>query len=154
MTPAQWRFFQRYRDISGHDKQSRQTRVIAEAFGDAPEVIDTCARLINSGIKRASCGWMASYLAAGEPLPKVGQLTVVLDSFDVPVCIVALTSVTTCRFDEVTPAFAALEGEGDGSLTWWHREHLRFFRNEAAKLGLEFTDASELVLEHFEKVFP
>ncbi|REC95471.1 ASCH domain-containing protein [Kushneria indalinina] len=154
MTPAQWRFFQRYRDISEADAHGRQCRVIAEAFGDTPELIDECARLIDARIKQASCGWIESWRVENEPLPRAGQLTVVLDSLDAPVCIIALTSVTICRFDEVTPAFAALEGEGDGSYAWWHREHLRFFQNEAARLGAVFTDASELVLERFEKVFP
>ncbi|WP_445619446.1 ASCH domain-containing protein [Kushneria sp. Sum13] len=154
MTPAQWRFFQRYCDISEANAPARQCRVIAEAFGDTPELIDECARLINAGIKRASCGLKASYSAANEPLPTVGQLTVVLDSLDAPVCIVTLTSATICRFDEVTPAFAALEGEGDGSYGWWHREHVRFFQHEAARLGVEFTESCELVLERFEKVFP
>lgn len=154
MTPAQWRFFQRYRETCVFDERAREDCVIAEAFGDTPELIDECARLVNAGIKRASCGLRASYSAANEPLPTVGQLTVVLDSLDAPVCIVALTSVTTCRFDEVTPAFAALEGEGDGTYAWWHREHVRFFQHEAVRLDIEFTDASELVLERFEKVFP
>ncbi|WP_239495211.1 ASCH domain-containing protein [Salinicola halophilus] len=153
MTSEQQRFLARYREHRrslGHDDLSN---VVVEAFGDTPELADECARLIDAGIKRASCGLTASYSAVNERLPTVGQLTVVLDSLEAPVCIVALTSVTTCRFDEVTPAFAALEGEGDGTYAWWRREHVRFFRREAARLGVEFTDASELVLERFEKVF-
>ncbi|WP_456269556.1 ASCH domain-containing protein [Kushneria sp. AK178] len=154
MTPSQQRFLARYHERRGSLGHDDFSNVVVEAFGDTPELADECARLINAGIKRASCSLKASYSAANERLPTVGQLTVVLDSLEAPVCIVALTSVTTCRFDEVTPAFAALEGEGDGTYAWWHREHVRFFQHEAARLGVEFTDASELVLERFEKVFP
>ncbi|GHB07629.1 ASCH domain-containing protein [Salinicola rhizosphaerae] len=154
LTPAQSDFLQRYRDSTEMIDGAQMPGVVAECFGDRPVLIDECARLIHAGIKRASCSWLAVYRAGQQPLPEVGQLTIVLDSAELPVCIIRLTAIDICRFDDVSPEFATLEGEGDGSYSWWHREHLRFFRRQAAELNIAFTGDAELLLEYFEKVFP
>ncbi len=71
-----------------------------------------------------------------------------------PVCIVKVTEVSVCPFDQVSEAFAYAEGEGDRSYQWWYQAHLDFFTQYAAEIGTDFQPNSELVLERFEKVFP
>jgi len=129
-------------------------QVIAEYFCADEYNANECARLIKCGEKRASCSLKAAYELESEPLPEVGRLTVVLDWKQTPVCIVELTQVSICPFDQVTEEFAAAEGEGDGSYQWWREAHINFFSQYAKEIGCEFKLDSELVLERFHKVYP
>ncbi|MGL1067122.1 ASCH domain-containing protein, partial [Vibrio vulnificus] len=71
-----------------------------------------CAELILRGEKRASCSLDYWYSEKGEPMPVVGHLQVVTNWDGIPICIIEMTSVTKKKYSEVTPEFAALEGEG------------------------------------------
>lgn len=129
-------------------------QVIAEYFCADEYNANECARLINAGIKTATCSLHQAYEKEDEPLPQVGRLTVVLDWDEEPVCIVKVTDVAISPFNQVTEEFAKAEGEGDGSYEWWRNAHFQFFTEYAASLGLEFNEGSKLVLERFEKVYP
>ena len=45
-----------------------------------------------------------------------GHLQVVTNWSGEPVCIIEITSVSKCKYNEITAEFAALEGEGDKTL--------------------------------------
>lgn len=113
-----------------------------------------CARLVNIGKKTASCSLKEAWDIDNEPYPKVGQLTVVANWEQQPVCIIQLTEVSIAKFNEVTPEFAMAEGEGDGSYEWWRQAHINFFTNYAKTIKCKFTEESELILERFVKVYP
>ncbi|ROV58704.1 ASCH domain-containing protein [Vibrio ponticus] len=113
-----------------------------------------CADLILRGEKRASCSLEYWYSEKGEPMPEVGHLQVVTNWNGEPVCIIEVTSVTTCQFDKVTDEFAAAEGEGDKSLAWWRKAHWNFFSKECEELEIEPSDNMLLVLERFKTVYP
>jgi uncharacterized protein YhfF len=53
-------------------------------------------------------------------------------------------------FDQVTAEYAAIEGEGDGSLEYWRDAHWRFFSRECARLGREPTTDMLVVCAVFE----
>lgn len=57
-------------------------------------------------------------------------------------------------FSQVDADFAATEGEGDGSLTFWREAHRAFFTRECARLGRTFTEQMPVVCERFERVYP
>ena len=130
------------------------TQCSAEYFCSDEYNANECARLVNAGIKTASCSLKAGYDIENESLPEMGYLTVVLNWKQKPVCIVKLTEVSICPFNKVTREFAASEGEGDGSYEWWREAHIQFFTQYAATIGATFTETSDLVLERFEKVYP
>lgn len=113
-----------------------------------------CADLILHGEKQASCSLAYRYLHTGEARPEVGQLLVVTNWQGTPICIVEITSVTECQYNEVTPEFAAAEGEGDKTLTWWRKMHWDYFSNECAELGVTANEEMLLVLERFKVVYP
>ncbi len=113
---------------------------------------NVCADLILRGEKRASCSMEYWYSNKGEAMPESGHLQVVTDWDGVPVCIIELTSVTKCKYNEITAEFAAKEGEGDKSLQWWRQAHWNFFSLECEELGIEPTKDMLLVLEHFKVV--
>ncbi|MHA7000990.1 ASCH domain-containing protein [Aeromonas schubertii] len=154
MDKTQQQFLERYLATLGETERARVPQWGAEHFCADEFNANECARLIARGVKQASCSLLAGYEMECEPLPLVGRLTVVLNWAQEPVCIIRLTEVTLCPFNEVTPEFAALEGEGDLSHAGWKAAHLRFFSHYANTIGAEFNEHSLLVLERFTKVFP
>ncbi|MGR5175126.1 ASCH domain-containing protein [Vibrio parahaemolyticus] len=154
MTPKQRAFVAQYLNTIPEDQRFNVDDIMAEHFCADEYNANECARLINIGVKTASCSLKAAYDIEQEPLPEVGRLSVVLDWKQNPVCIIQLTSVEVSPFDQVTDEFAYAEGEGDRSYSWWRQAHLKFFNEYAAYLNIAFSEQDELVLERFEKVFP
>lgn len=89
---------------------------------------NVCAELILRGEKRASCSMEYWYSYEGEERPEVGHLQVVTDWSGKPVCIIEISSVSTCKYRDVSAEFAAAEGEGDKTLSWWRKAHWVFFQ--------------------------
>lgn len=115
---------------------------------------NVCADLILRGEKRASCSLDIWYSEQGEIMPEVGHLQVVTTWDGTPVCITELTSVSKCKYNEVTAEFAALEGEGDKTLSWWKKAHWDFFLKECEELNISPSTDMLLVLEQFKTVYP
>ena len=86
-------------------------------------------------------------------MPQVGHLQVVTNWEGKPICIIEITSVTKCPYNQVTETFAASEGEGDKTLEWWKNAHRTFFSHECTQLGIAFQEDMILVLEHFKVVY-
>ncbi|KFA95592.1 ASCH domain-containing protein [Vibrio mediterranei] len=154
MTPKQQTFLNQYLEQLTTSERASIKDVIAEHFCGDEYNANQCAKLINEGIKTASCSLKAGYEIEQEPLPQVGRLSVVLDWDQNPICIIKLTSVEVCPFNQVSEAFAYAEGEGDRTYQWWKQAHLRFFEWYANELNITFSEYDDLVLERFEKVFP
>lgn len=113
-----------------------------------------CADLILRGEKRASCSLDIWYSEQGEAMPEVGHLQVVTNWDGVPICVIEITSVSKCKYNEVTAEFAALEGEGDKTLSWWKKAHWAFFSKECEELNISPSQDMALVLEQFKVVYP
>lgn len=122
----------------------------AWAFGGAP---DKLARLVVSGIKTATCSSLELMRYEGEPMPKIGDYSVILNSRGDAVCIIMTTRVYVETFERVTEEHAFKEGEGDRSLDYWRRIHKEFFTEELDVLGLPFDEGSELVYEEFQVAY-
>lgn len=123
-------------------------------FCDNEADADECARLVLSGVKRATAPSVWELEAAGEPLPSVGDLHIVTDWAGVAQCVIRTVSVVVLPFHAVPAEHAALEGEGDGSLRYWRRVHRDYYRRVLAGTGHEVSDEILVVLEQFEVVFP
>ncbi|MEN8112742.1 MAG: ASCH domain-containing protein [Actinomycetota bacterium] len=120
----------------------------AWAFGDESlsEMATELALLVRDGPKRATAGLAAGYEAENEPLPKAGDLSVVLDGQGEPVCVIRTTQVEIRRFGDVDEAFAWDEGEGDRTLAWWRQAHVKFFE----QFGIRIDEDTLMALERFE----
>ena len=154
MNQKQTEFLNQYLSLLTPQERESIPQTLAEYFCADEYNANECARLINAGIKKATCSLKEAYQIENEPIPQVGRLTVVLNWAQEPVCIVRLTEVSTCPFNEVSREFAEAEGEGDGTYEWWRKAHIKFFTEYAAEIGAQFNETSELVLERFEKVYP
>jgi uncharacterized protein YhfF len=105
--------------------------------------------LVRDGPKRATAGLLAEY-ADGEALPAAGEYSVILDGDGAAVCVIRTTAIEIRRFAEVDADFAWTEGEGDRTLEDWREGHIQFFE----RAGMPLTDATEMVLERFDLVWP
>ena len=122
-------------------------------FGDNQALAASLAALVLAGTKRATAGLLWSFEQEGKPLPRPGDLSVVTSWAGSPLCIIETIRVEVVRFDEVTADFAAVEGEGDGSLAFWRREHAGFFSRECVRTGRVFDESMSVACERFRVVF-
>lgn len=122
----------------------------AWAFGGAPDLL---AGLVVRGEKTATASAGPLYALENEPLPQVGEYSVILNAQDEAVCIIRTTRVYTCPFHAVSPEHAYKEGEGDKSLAYWRAVHAEFFTACMAEAGLRFTPDMPVVCEEFELVY-
>jgi uncharacterized protein YhfF len=124
----------------------------AWAFGDPslPDLATELALLVRDGPKRATAGLASDYEDENEPLPEIGDLSVILDGEGSPACVIRATEIEIRRFGDVDEAFAWDEGEGDRTLDWWRRAHLFIFGHR----GIPVDGDTLLVLEHFELLWP
>ena len=120
----------------------------AWSFGATAEQADELLSLVLDGRKTATASSGRAYEAAGEPLPEIGTLGIVLDGAGHPQALVETIEVSVVRFDEVTEEHALAEGEGDRSLAHWRAAHERFFSVHAGD-ERGFAHDMPVVLERF-----
>ena len=123
----------------------------AWAFGGAP---DELARLVMAGIKTATASAFDLYALDGdEPMPKEGDLSVILDGREDAKCVIKTTKITIVPYCDVTAEHAFREGERDRTLASWRAIHEEFFAGEFAEYGLNFDETRKIVCEEFEVVY-
>ncbi|HSN21720.1 MAG TPA: ASCH domain-containing protein [Usitatibacter sp.] len=83
-------------------------------------------------------------------MPSVGDLEIVVSYLDVPCLITRITAVEIVPFNQVSAAFAACEGEGDGSLSHWRCAHWEYFSRECRRIGRLPSDTMLVVCCSFE----
>ena len=110
-------------------------RVGLDVYGDSPELSRELVALIRAGRKRAGTSLLWAHEHESEPQPEVGEIDVVVDHEGEPVAVTRTVRVQVVAFDEVDEAYAALEGEGDGSLAYWRAAHWDVFGRECARIG-------------------
>ncbi|EHK0035611.1 ASCH domain-containing protein [Vibrio parahaemolyticus] len=147
------RYLNEYLNSLPSETAKNYTSFSADYFCADEYNASVCADLILRGEKRASCSLEYWYSQKGEPMPEVGHLQVVSDWEGMPTCIIELTSVSKCKYCDVTAEFAAEEGEGDKSLSWWRKAHWKFFSLECDELGIKPTEDMLLVIERFKVVY-
>lgn len=125
----------------------------AFSFGDSEAMANELAELVMRGSKVATASAVWSYEAEGKSLPQPGDLSIVTDGSGHPLCVIETRSVDVVPFLEVTAEFAAAEGEGDGSLSFWREAHKEFFARECAGTGRAFTESMLVVCERFAVVY-
>ena len=122
-------------------------------FADNEAIANELADLVLAGVKRATASLVWSLESAGGSLPTPGDLSVVTYWDGRPACVIETLEVVVLPFEQVTAAFAAIEGEGDGSLEYWRRAHWAYFGRECVRMGREPSLVMPVVCEHFDVTY-
>ena len=88
-----------------------------------------------------------------EPLPRIGDFTILTDWEGEARCIVRTVAVHLKPFFSITASFAKMEGEGDGSLEGWKKAHWDLFSEELEAYGKKPHESMIVVCEVFDKVY-
>lgn len=119
--------------------------VRVERYGDSADLVRELTALIGSGRKRAGTGLLWAYEYDGETVAKAGDIEIVVNELGNPAVVTRILSTQVIAFSEVTAAYAAMEGEGDGSLEYWRKGHWNFFTRECTRIGREPTQSMPVV---------
>lgn len=126
----------------------------AWGFGNTSRMADELGSLVLQGVKTATCSMLWEYESDGEPVPAVGELSIILDGGDLPLCIIETVAVEIKPMNEVDAQFAFDEGEGDRSWAYWQSAHWRYFSKICAQKKLSPAENMPLVCERFRVVYP
>lgn len=151
MTPEE--FYMQYLKSLGREDDLKPGDFMVDKFGDSPEMADELLVPVLSGLKTATCSALWEWEHEGNPVPKPGLLSVILDGKDEPKCIIETVEVAIKIFSEVDAGFARDEGEGDLSLNYWRDAHKRFFTRTLPSIRKEFREDMPLVCERFKVVW-
>lgn len=121
-----------------------------EQFGDHPELTDELLRLVLDGTKTATASLAAEFVHDEQPLPRIGSHWIACDSAGRPRAILRSTELRIGPFTSVDEQFAYDEGEDDRTLDSWRTGHRRYWQRVRAALGLEWSEADDIVFERFE----
>ena len=126
--------------------------ITVDGYGDSPELSEALLALIRSGQKRAGTSLLWTIEAENETVPQVGDVALVVDHLNQPALICRNTQVEIVPYNQVTAEYAAIEGEGDGSLAYWREAHWDFFTRECQRIGREPVETMPVVCTVFELV--
>ena len=153
MTESVVAFWQRYVGTLPPEHPHRHARPDAFAFGDSPALANELAALVGVGRKTATASLPVEFTSGGLPLPAAGDVSIVTRADGIPVAIIELVEVRYVPFQAVDAAFAADEGEGDGTLAWWQAAHRKYFRRVCARLGANFDETTSVICQRFRLVY-
>ncbi|MEH0841302.1 ASCH domain-containing protein [Micromonospora sp. CPCC 205711] len=88
---------------------------------------DQLVAAVLSGAKTSTTGLLQDYERDAEPLPVVGDRSVVVDSAGRPVAVIELTEVRIVRVGDVDLDHARDEGEGYESVADWRAGHEEYW---------------------------
>jgi uncharacterized protein YhfF len=152
--PACEAFWRAYLAQLSAEHPHRSARPDSFGFGGVPDLAEELAALVLAGRKRATTSLPVEYTALGEALPRAGDLSIIVRGDGRPVAIIERTHVESLPFDEVDARFAAVEGEGDGSLGYWRRAHQEYFTDVVGRLGGSFDGRTSVICQTFRVVWP
>ena len=121
-----------------------------DGYGDSEALSEELLELIRQGRKRAGTSLLWAMEAENEHLPRAGDIEVVLDHRNEPALITRIVQVNVVPYSEVTAEYAAIEGEGDGSLEYWRRAHWAFFSRECNRIGRQPAESRPVICSVFE----
>ena len=125
-----------------------------EHFGDSARLADELLAIVLTGRKRATAELVADFVARGDQVPRIGSHWIACDSTGAPRIIIRSVELRVGQFTSADAAFAADEGEDDGSLASWQKEHRIYWKRVSAARGAEWTEDDDIIFERFAVVWP
>ena len=147
-------FWQDYLSTLSEEDRKNVPTYIVDDFADTPEAATKVGKLVRDGIKTTTSSllWGLEYL--GEPLPKVGEISVVVDGNGDPLCISETTAVEIRPFNTVDEQFAFDYGEGERTLAYWLSDTWDFHSRWCREIEREPSETMPIVFQRFRLLYP
>ena len=125
----------------------------ARHFCDNEQDANESARLVKAGVKKATSNSLLGLQYRNEPLPKIGDYTVVTTWEGIAQCIVETTKVTLKPLFSIDEEFVEMESGGAKSLTHWKEIQWDYYTRELAEFERLPRESMIVVCQEFKKVF-
>ncbi|MDH4223855.1 MAG: ASCH domain-containing protein [candidate division Zixibacteria bacterium] len=135
------------------DKESVPSSYAVYYFGNRKQLADELAELVRTGIKTATSTLFWEFEHDCEPMPRVGDFTVVTNWEGEPRCIIEIMEVEMKKFSETDEQFAYDYGEGERTLAWWKEDMSQYYTKLCEKIGKTFSENITLVCERFRVLY-
>ncbi|WP_459129712.1 ASCH domain-containing protein [Guggenheimella bovis] len=113
---------------------------------------DRLAEMVVERKKQMSISSYQSYIFYKEEMPKEGDVFMILDSDDEPVCIIENREVKVIKFHELDESYSHMIGQN--SFVLWKKVQENYFRKECENFGIPFDpDDFPVILEIFDLKF-
>ena len=122
-------------------------------FCDNEKDANECADLVINKIKRATATSLWWFEKNNQPLPKIGDQAIITDWNGTPKAVIETIKIEPTPYNEITPEFADIEGEGDKSLEYWKKVHKAYYQREMEPHGENFDENMIIICEHFETIY-
>ena len=116
------------------------------------EITDDLIDLYLAGKKSAGSSLVEDFETCGDPLPKVGNFWILLNSKEEPVMILKTVRIEINKFKDIPVRIAIAEGEGDSSLAYWKEVHSRLYSPYLKQWGVDDINEAHVITEFFEIV--
>lgn len=143
-------FFKRFIQKTNRDQYTKYVDVYH--FEMTEYLANELLRLVLIGKKKATAASYEAFIIEKEPLPKIGDLSIITDFDGNPRCVVETKQITILPFKDFSYDIVKREGE-DETLESWRKKHTIFFTNSAKALGFTFSEDMLIVFEDFEVVY-
>lgn len=143
-------YWEKFLKDTGRDSEDR---CAGDLFFESKGFVEAeLLSLVLSGRKTAIFTSYSTFAIDGEPLPLAGELYLVVNKKNEPVCVIEFENVQIVPYNEVTWQMASLEGE-DENLEAWREKQREYLEDEGAVVGFEFTPDIKLVFQTFRVVY-
>ena len=154
LTPSAQAYWQSYlKTLSPSEQHELAQAFVESSVAGNVEIADRLLALYLNGKKTAGSSLVQDFVVSGDPLPKVGDFWIILDSKSNPRCIVKTVRLEINLFKDVGEKIAKAEGEGDLSLWQWRVGHRKFFTPSLERFGISDLDQAEVITHFFEVVY-
>ena len=108
--------------------------------------------IVLAGQKTAQFTTLATFTIDGEPLPVSGELYILVDNQNKPLCVLEMESVNIIPFNEVTWDMAQKEGECS-TFGEWKEKMQEYIEDEGHVLGFDYSEDIKLVFQTFKVIY-
>lgn len=108
--------------------------------------------IVLAGQKQAFFTTLATFTIDNEPLPISGELYILVDNQNKPLCVLEIESVNIIPFNEVTFEMVKKEGEC-ATMGEWKEKMQEYIEDEAHVLGFEYSPDIKLVYQTFKVIY-
>lgn len=154
MHSSVYEMWQAYLVVLGETPQNTAKQFSSWYFCDNEQDADELAELVKNGCKRATSPSLWWFEATNEPLPRIGDLSIITNWAGEAQCIIQTVQVDIVPFSQIDSDYAAIEGEGDGSLKHWRLVHWNYYQRELEEVGKVPQENMPIVCEQFRVVYP